>query len=70
MQQSKKPSGSKCVVCQGDVLTVSSSVFDATSGPLLIGPGSANQFRTVTSHHCGTCGLKYEFPPPAQKSGS
>ena len=60
MHQSTTKSGSACVVCGGDVLTVSSSVYDATSGPLLIGPGSANQFRTVTSHHT----LRVSWPPP------
>ncbi len=65
----EKTSGHACVVCRGKIIEVTESEFDARTGPLIIGPGSVQQFQEKTSYHCGQCGIEYRFlpkwsPPP------
>ncbi len=58
--------GGKCVVCKGDIVPVIIREHDPFTGPIIIGPGSANQMRERSDgFHCKTCGLKYAFVPPA-----
>ena len=53
-----------CIVCKGLLIEKKISEFDSTTGPLIIGPGSAGQFNTyVDGCYCQVCGLRYEFPP-------
>ena len=58
----------RCVVCGGEIVEVVVSEYNPMSGPLIIGPGSVNQFREVSKgYHCKNCGLKYEFVPQIKK---
>ena len=57
----------KCVVCKGPLIEKVVRKFDATTGPMIIGPGSRNQFRNeLEGFHCMNCGLKYEFIPKSK----
>jgi len=54
----------KCVVCPGELTEKFHKQFDATSGPMIIGPGSAYQFYWASSGlYCMECGLKYQHAP-------
>ena len=54
----------KCVYCGGDIVEEIIKTFDPTMGPMIIGPGSKNQFReTSEGFYCQNCGLKYKFVP-------
>ena len=58
----------KCVVCEGEIVEVIEKEFDPMSGPLIIGPGSRQQFHNVSKgYHCKKCGLKYAFIPKVKK---
>lgn len=46
----------RCVVCKGRIVGKFEMAFDATIGPLIIGPGSRNQYRRVLKgYHCSNC---------------
>lgn len=65
MSKKVKTSG-KCVVCQGGIVEGIVQEYDTRLGPIVIGPGSANQLRERSDgFHCETCGLRYAFLPPA-----
>lgn len=54
----------KCMVCPGDLTEKFHRQFDATSGAMIIGPGSAYQFYWASSGlYCMECGLKYQHAP-------
>jgi predicted RNA-binding Zn-ribbon protein involved in translation (DUF1610 family) len=58
----------KCIVCGGDIVEEIVSKFNPIHGPMIIGPGSRQQFHDVSEgYHCSSCGLKYEFPPKTEK---
>lgn len=60
----EKEAKGKCVVCKGKLIEKVVRKFDATMGPMIIGPGSRNQFREESEgFYCLNCGLKYEFVP-------
>ncbi len=62
-----RPTGKKCTAChKGNVVAKTEPVFDATTGPAIIGPGSRNQYNRVTSYYCEDCGVMYAFPPRQQ----
>jgi RNase P subunit RPR2 len=49
-----------CKVCSGVVTEEFYRKFDATNGPLVIGPGSKSQFYWASKGlHCADCGLLY-----------
>jgi len=55
-----------CMVCKGDIIKDVATEFNPMSGPLIIGPGSRQQFSEVLrGYYCTGCGLKYQFPPQA-----
>jgi len=55
----------KCIVCGGEIVGEIIKEFDPKMGPLIIGPGSKQQFHNVDKgFHCKQCGLKYKFVPP------
>lgn len=53
----------KCRVCAGSIAKRVRRLFDASSGPLIIGPGSRRQFYEDVSYDCVSCGLVYARPP-------
>jgi len=58
-----EPDG-ECVVCHGPLVVNETREFDPRLGPLIIGPGSRNQYSTV--HHgwyCEWCGIRYHHLP-------
>ena len=58
----ERPTGKRCRYCGGMIVEKIVKKFDSTTGPMIIGPGSKNQFRKVSKGlHCQSCGLKYEF---------
>ena len=62
----KKTKG-KCVVCKGTLIEKIVRKFDASMGPVIIGPGSKNQYYEESEgFHCEDCGLKYEFIPKSK----
>ena len=51
-----------CRVCGGDVMEKIVTKFDPKMGPMIIGPGSRQQFYDVREgYYCQSCGIKYEF---------
>lgn len=59
-----EPRTGKCVVCDGELTETFHKQFDASHGPLIIGPGSAYQFYWASSGlYCTDCGLKYQNVP-------
>lgn len=53
-----------CKVYGGTLVPDVTREFDATTGPIAVGPASAGQFREVRhGYYCENCGLKYKFPP-------
>ena len=58
----KRPVRGVCKVCKGEVVEKIVAKFDSLTGPPIIGPGSANQYKKVSEgYYCKNCGLKYEF---------
>lgn len=58
----------KCVVCNGMIVEKVVRRFNPMSGPLIIGPGSRQQFHEVSEgFYCQDCGLMYKFPPVPKK---
>lgn len=59
-----EPRTGTCAVCGGELTEKFHRQFDATSGPMIIGPGSAYQFFWASSGlYCQGCGLKYQHAP-------
>lgn len=56
----------RCVVCKEPLTVQEYHVFDPTTGPLIIGPGSRGQFSKRTSIYCENCGLEYHHLPKEQ----
>jgi len=62
----KRQTNGKCVVCGGVIVELIEREFDATTGPMIFGPGSKGQFREVSKgFYCSheSCGIKYQFIP-------
>ena len=55
-----------CHVCKTNtVVETFGQVFDPSYGPPIIGPGSMDQYQTVSQgFHCTGCGLEYRFGTP------
>jgi len=59
-----------CIVCKiGKIVEVKTEEFDPATSPMIVGPGSRNQFQTRTSLHCGICGVVYQFLPKKIEEG-
>ena len=60
-------------LCRGPIVLLTSytSEFNPTSGPIIIGPGSRDQFRRVEHQKCfcAGCGLHYEAEVVKKKQG-
>ncbi len=51
-------------MCRGVITDDTRKEFDPTMGAMIIGPGSRNQFHTVShGYYCVKCGVKYQFVP-------
>jgi len=60
----EKSTGSHCKVCDGEIVEVITYKYDPKTGPLIIGPGSKQQYRKVRhGFHCKKCGIVYAFVP-------
>ena len=60
----EKKTGKPCVVCRCEIVETFLMKFDSRHGPLIIGPGSRNQFSRVSNGlHCSGCGIKYAKLP-------
>lgn len=60
-----EPRVGTCRVCNGVVTETYNRQYDASTGPMIIGPGSAHQFRWVSSGlGCVDCGIAYQKIPP------
>ncbi|MBI2669899.1 MAG: hypothetical protein HYX20_02040 [Candidatus Yanofskybacteria bacterium] len=60
----EKLTDGKCVVCGGVIAELIEREFDSTTGSLIYGPGSKNQYKNVSKgFHCHNCGIKYQFIP-------
>ena len=55
--------GDLCVVCETPLRIDTSSVYDPSTGPMIIGPRGTTQIRRVTTITCPQCGLWYAHSP-------
>jgi len=56
-------------MCNGDIIEVSDQEYDPAKGPKIFGPGSKQQYKTVTVLYCETCGVQYHhLPKPSEPS--
>ena len=64
MAEKKKAVFGECVVCQGPIVKDVVREYDPMRGPPVIGPGSRQQFHSVTKgFYCDDCGVYYHHVP-------